>query len=69
MNYEELDLQAILNYIARRGGECSVNDIIRYSGANKLRIYPILCKLELNGKIEVTAHEMFGAPQRVRIKL
>lgn len=62
MDYAKLDRGRILSYIEARGGESSVKDIIQNSTANKLRIYPLLQQMEMDGEIEVTGHAFLGAP-------
>lgn len=66
INYKEQDRNAILAYLA--GGKCTqVEDIIKYSGANKLRVYPILFELEQENKIVVMNTEKFGSPKAVKL--
>lgn len=36
-----------------RGGKSTVDDIMKYSSADKLRVYNILQQLEMDGKIVV----------------
>ena len=65
INYKEQDRNAILAYLA--GGKCTqVGDIIKYSGANKLRVYTILFELEQEDKIVVMNTEKFGSPKAVK---
>ena len=42
IDYKEIDRKSILEYIEKQGGQCPVQDIIKDSGAEKLRVYPIL---------------------------
>ena len=66
INYKEQDRNAILSYLA--GGKCTqVEDIIKYSGANKLRVYTILFELEQEDKIVVMNTEKFGSPKAVKL--
>ncbi|MBR3940157.1 MAG: hypothetical protein IKJ67_09345 [Bacteroidales bacterium] len=66
INYKEQDRNAILAYLA--GGKCTqVGDIIKYSGANKLRVYTILFELEQEDKIVVMNTEKFGSPKAVKL--
>lgn len=66
INYKEQDRNAILAYLA--GGKCTqVEDIIKYSGANKLRVYTILFELEQENKIVVMNTEKFGSPKAVKL--
>lgn len=67
MNYADLDRFKILDYVERCGNEASVIDIITYSGAEKLRVYSLITKMELNGEIKVLERTPFGAPTCVKI--
>lgn len=67
MNYANLDRLKILDYLERCGNEASVIDIITYSGAEKLRVYSLITKMELNGEIKVLERISFGAPIYVKI--
>lgn len=69
MNYKVLDTQKIIDYIRSSSDKVPVEDIIRNSGAEKLRIYPALFELEQSGQIEVLEREELGAPSVVRIRL
>ena len=46
MDYKALDTQKIRDYIDASDGMVAVDDIIRNSGADKLRVYPALFELE-----------------------
>ena len=67
MNYADLDRLKILDYVERCGNEASVVDIITDSGAEKLRVYSLITKMELNGEIKVLERTPFGAPTCVKI--
>ena len=67
MNYKEKDIKAILDYLESVGGEASVNDIIANSGAEKLRVYPILFVLEQRGVVRRAKTTMWGAIDSVRL--
>lgn len=69
MNYKVLDTQRIIDYIRSSSDKVPVEDIIRNSGAEKLRVYPALFELEQSGQIEVLEREELGAPLVVRIRL
>lgn len=59
----------IVDYInGFSGSTVSVDDIMQYSGADKLRVYPALFELEQSGWLEVVEREELGAPTVVRIK-
>lgn len=62
MDYKALDTRKIRDYIAASDGMVAVDDIIRNSGADKLRVYPALFELEQDGYIEVAEREELGAP-------
>lgn len=69
MNYKVLDTQRIIDYIRSSSDKVPVEEIIRNSGAEKLRVYPALFELEQSGQIEVLEREELGAPSVVRIRL
>ncbi|WP_129618263.1 MULTISPECIES: hypothetical protein [Bacteroides] len=62
MDYKALDTQKIRDYIDASDGMVAVDDIIRNSGADKLRVYPALFELEHDGYIEVAERGELGAP-------
>ena len=67
-NYKYLDTQRILRYLQQHKEGATVDAIIQYSGADKLRVYPALFELEQEGRLEVLEREELGAPTRVRLK-
>ena len=67
MNYEELDQYRIIDYMISAGGDVAVDDIIAYSGAEKLRVYPLIFKMKLDGIITITDTNMSGAPTKIRL--
>lgn len=67
MNYANLDRLKILDYLEKCGNEASVVDIIAYSGAEKLRVYSLITKMELNGEIKILEKNSFGAPLYIKI--
>ncbi|BDC06870.1 hypothetical protein [Phocaeicola vulgatus] len=67
VDYNESDYESIKSYMLSQGGECSVNDIKKYSGAHPLRIYPTLFRMEKIKEIEVVEQTTFGAPMQVRL--
>lgn len=67
MNYKEIDKDKITSYIAAKGGECSVMDIINESGAEKLRVYPILFEEKLAGRVFYVKETRLGAPDIVKL--
>ncbi len=67
MDYKEADRKKIMSYIASKGGECPVRDIIDESGAEKLRVYSILFEENLAGRIFYVKESKLGAPDVVRL--
>ncbi len=74
-NYKIIDTRKIVDYLNASSGSAvstdfavSVEDIIRDSGADKLRVYPALFELEQAGWLEVVEREELGAPVMVRIR-
>lgn len=61
MDYKAADTRKITAYINLKFGDILVEDIIRYSGADKLRVYPALFELEQSGFLEVVEREELGA--------
>lgn len=68
MDYAKIDEQKILQYIQTHDGECIVNDIILFSGAESLRTYPIIYRLKYQGIIEIIQYDELGSPKRIRLK-
>lgn len=66
LNYKELDTRKIIDYINSFSESVAVEDILRHSGADKLRVYPALFELEQAGFLEVVEREELGAPSIVR---
>ena len=68
-NYKLLDTHRILSYLSAAYPDAvEVEDIVRNSGAERLRVYPILFELEQEGRVEVQERELLGAPKTVRLK-
>lgn len=67
INYKEIDRKAILDYLGSQGGEIKVADVMTNSGANQLRVYPILFELQMEGKLEVVQASELGTPITVRL--
>lgn len=68
LDYKQIDTQRIKEYIQSHPDGVEVEDIIAYSGAEKLRVYPALFELEQEGWLVVTEREELGSPKRVRVK-
>lgn len=67
MNYKEIDRKKVKNYIASKGGECSVKDIMNESGAEQLRVYALLFEEKLAGHVEYVKASALGAPEVVKL--
>lgn len=60
-NSKKLDCERIENYL--RGKESVyVKDLIENSGADRLRIFPILFEMQLDNKLMVQEEDSFGRP-------
>ena len=68
MDYKHLDTQRILRYLQQYKEGATVDTILQYSGADKLRVYPALFELEQEGRLEVLGREELGAPTKVRLR-
>lgn len=66
MDYKAIDAQKIIDYIETSARDVSVKDLLLNSGADKLRIYPILFELEQASCVEVVRRNLLGAPLRIR---
>ena len=67
IDYKEIDRKSILEYIEKQGGQCPVQDIIKDSGAEKLRVYPILFEEVQSARLTVLEEESFGSPKIVKL--
>ena len=65
-DYKHLDTQHILRYLQQHKEGTTVDAILQYSGADKLRVYPALFELEQAGQLEVLEREELGAPRIVQ---
>lgn len=67
VDYKVVDTKRIIDYIESfpEKANVSVEDIMKYSRAEKLRVYPILFELEQSGYLEVVEKESLGAPRIV----
>ena len=66
IDYKHLDTLRILHYLQQHKEGTTVDAILQYSGADKLRVYPALFELEQAGQLEVLEREELGAPRIVR---
>ena len=69
MNYKSLDIQKIRCVIRSCPDGFAVTDLIARSGADPLRVYPILFELEHSGWLEVTERGEWGAPRWVKMRI
>ena len=67
-DYIDQDRKKILDYLASRGCEVSVDTLIAESGADKMRVYPILFEETQAGHIQVIELSKLGAPEKVALK-
>ena len=65
-NYKMLDRKSILNYL-KLHPNCLVDDLRDNSGAEPLRIYPLLFELEAEGVIQIMERTAWGAPYRIAL--
>lgn len=66
MNNKEKDIAAIVNYMQGKK-TVKVDDIIKESGAEKLRVYPILFELEQEHIIDVLQRAPLGSAEIVKL--
>lgn len=64
INYKQIDRMRIVGFLKGRNG-VGVKDILALSGAEKLRVYPILFELEQEGMIKVIRRKGLGVPDVV----
>ena len=65
-NYKDQDRKKILDFMKGKA-EVYVDDIEKRSGAEKLRIYPILFEGEMSGYIKVITRSGLGSPEIVTL--
>ena len=66
MNYKQQDRERILSYL-KIHPISTVDAIIQESGAERLRIYPILFELSQEKRIRVVEESEWGAPVMVEM--
>ena len=66
-DYAAVDSRKIMDYLRRKGGECGVQEMIEKSGAERLRVYPLISRLSIQGSIKVTKYDSWGAPLKVAL--
>lgn len=64
---KEKDRELILDYL-KNNGEVSVQNVIDNSGADRLRVYPILYEEILKGIVIVLKEESLGAPSVISLR-
>lgn len=67
MDYKAQDRKSIIDYLSSVGGPVAVSDIAANSGADKLRVYPILFELQMEGIVRVIEAEQLGAPSVIEL--
>lgn len=65
-NLKEQDRKKILDFMKGRA-EVMVYDILKHSGANRMRVYPILFEEEMKGRVRVIRTHGMGAPEIVTL--
>ena len=64
MNYKQQDRDKILSYLQTHSVS-TVDDIVNQSGAERLRVYPILFELRQEKIIQILEESEWGAPVKV----
>lgn len=67
MDYKQQDRDKILSYL-QAYPISTVDAIIQESGAERLRVYPILFELNQEKKIRILEESEWGAPVKVELK-
>lgn len=67
INYKELDRKRLIAYLADNEGVVDVKDLLENSGADQLRVFPLLFELSREGAVEVLEEDKLGAPEKVRL--
>ena len=66
-SYKSQDRERILSFISSQGGSALVEAIIERSGAEPMRVYPLLFELRQEGLLAHEEEEEYGSPKRVRL--
>ena len=66
-NYKQLDRNRVLHYL-KEHGVSSVDAIVEQSGAEPLRIYPLLFELAQEKLIRIAEENAWGAPLKVVLR-
>lgn len=68
IDYKQQDIKAVKAYLEKFPEGVDVDDIIENSGANRLRVYPILIEMFFDQKLEVLKESELGSFLRVKVK-
>lgn len=68
IDYKQQDIKAIKAYLEKFPEGVDVDEIIKNSGANRLRVYPILIEMYFDQKLEVLKESELGSFLRVKVK-
>ena len=68
-SYKQQDRERILSFISSQGGSALVEAIMERSGAEPLRVYPLLFELRQEGLLAYEEEEEYGSPKRIRLVL
>ena len=66
-SYKSQDRERILSFISSQGGSALVEEVMEQSGAEPLRVYPLLFELRQEGLLAYEEEEEYGSPKRVRL--
>ena len=66
-SYKQQDRERILSFISSQGGSALVEAIMERSGAEPMRVYPLLFELRQEGLLAYEEEEEYGSPKRVRL--
>ena len=58
-----------MSFISNQGGSALVEAIMERSGAEPLRVYPLLFELRQEGLLAYEEEEEYGSPKRIRLVL
>ena len=61
------DRERILSFISNQGGSALVEEVMERSGAEPMRVYPLLFELRQEGLLAYEEEEEYGSPKRVRL--
>ena len=67
VDFKAQDRKIILEYLKKAGMEVAVDALINESGAERLRVYPILFELVQERLVSVVSEDDLGAPVCVKL--